>query len=259
MSRSTKMKQLEALMDIQVASTLMREESLVDVHPVDANYEKLGAKMAPLTKYSREFKAIQKYLDNGYDPSALGYTISLQNVFTVSMPNGTDDFEKFQDVRPRKLLWHGSRLCNYVGILNQGLRIAPPEAPMTGYLFGKGIYWADRVSKSAPFCHPTQQNPIGLLLLGDVVVGDPYKVKKPEFITQLPTGKHSTLALAKTIPDPTKDELGEDKVIVPCGPGISSGEKDVFLEDQEYFIYQKQCRIKYLLKVRFNFLQNTAQ
>jgi poly [ADP-ribose] polymerase len=36
------------------------------------------------------------------------------------------------------MLWHGSRLSNFVGILSQGLRIAPPEAPKTGYMFGKG-------------------------------------------------------------------------------------------------------------------------
>ena len=28
----------------------------------------------------------------------------------------------------------GSRLTNFVGILSQGLRIAPPEAPVTGYI-----------------------------------------------------------------------------------------------------------------------------
>jgi hypothetical protein len=31
----------------------------------------------------------------------------------------------------------------YTGILSQGLRIAPPEAPVTGYMFGKGVYFAD--------------------------------------------------------------------------------------------------------------------
>jgi len=36
------------------------------------------------------------------------------------------------------LLWHGSRTTNFAGILTQGLRIAPPEAPVTGYMFGKG-------------------------------------------------------------------------------------------------------------------------
>ena len=34
----------------------------------------------------------------------------------------------------RMLLWHGSQLTNWVGIISQGLRIAPPEAPVTGYM-----------------------------------------------------------------------------------------------------------------------------
>lgn len=33
----------------------------------------------------------------------------------------------------RFLLWHGSRMSNWGGILGKGLRIAPPEAPTTGY------------------------------------------------------------------------------------------------------------------------------
>ena len=41
------------------------------------------------------------------------------------------------------LLWHGSRTTNFAGILQQGLRIAPPEAPVNGYMFGKGVYFAD--------------------------------------------------------------------------------------------------------------------
>ena len=34
----------------------------------------------------------------------------------------------------RMLLWHGSRVTNFAGIMSQGLRIAPPEAPTTGYM-----------------------------------------------------------------------------------------------------------------------------
>lgn len=37
----------------------------------------------------------------------------------------------------RTLLWHGSRLSNWVGILSKGLRVAPPEAPVTGYMVGR--------------------------------------------------------------------------------------------------------------------------
>ena len=39
----------------------------------------------------------------------------------------------------RRLLWHGSRLTNWVGILSEGLKIAPPEAPVTGYMVGNKV------------------------------------------------------------------------------------------------------------------------
>ena len=48
-----------------------------------------------------------------------------------------------EKLKNRKLLFHGSRISNMCGILSQGLRIAPPEAPVTGYMFGKGVYFAD--------------------------------------------------------------------------------------------------------------------
>lgn len=54
----------------------------------------------------------------------------------------------------------------------QGLRIAPPEAPVTGYMFGKGVYFADMVSKSANYCHTSPLNPVGVLLLCEVALGD---------------------------------------------------------------------------------------
>jgi len=76
------------------------------------------------------------------------------------------------------LLWHGSRLSNYVGILSEGLRVAPPEAPSSGYMFGKGLYFADVCSKSAQYCHPTIENPEGILLLCEVALGNMYQVYK---------------------------------------------------------------------------------
>lgn len=99
------------------------------------------------------------------------------------------------------LLWHGSRLTNWAGILSQGnmflfsrsvycfllflgdfngmvkwttmrhqpgLRIAPPEAPVTGYMFGKGVYFADMFSKSANYCYANSGANDGVLLLCEV-------------------------------------------------------------------------------------------
>jgi len=64
----------------------------------------------------------------------------------------------------RRLLWHGSRATNFGGILSQGLRIAPPEAPVSGYMFGKGIYLAD-MSKCFLFPHIVTANRSTALLV----------------------------------------------------------------------------------------------
>ena len=80
--------------------------------------------------------------------------------------NKEQDNERYtKDIHNKQLLWHGSRLTNFVGILSQGLRIAPPEAPVTGYMFGKGVYFADMVSKSANYCCTSKMNNIGIMLL----------------------------------------------------------------------------------------------
>jgi len=211
-------------------------------------------RLVPLSKYSREYKTIERYVSNSYDPKALGYKIILEEALLVDRPE-EPDFSANKHIRPRKLLWHGSRLCNFVGILNQGLRIAPPEAPTSGYMFGKGLYFADRIQKSAPFCYPTLENPFGLLILADVVLGQPFILKKPEYINSLEPEYQSVQVLAKTIPDPSKEEYWEDKVIVPTGVGVPSNEKDIFLEDQEYIVYSKQAQIRVLVKVKFDFLK----
>jgi poly [ADP-ribose] polymerase len=81
-----------------------------------------------------------------------------------------------------KLLWHGSPTSNFIGILSQGLRIAPPEAPSTGCIqnccitmfiildmFGKGIYFADAWAKSAPYC---RSEGVSCMLLAQVALGE---------------------------------------------------------------------------------------
>ena len=52
-----------------------------------------------------------------------------------------------------------------MGILSQGLRIAPPEAPKSGYALGKGVYFADCVGKSINYCRAYKSKNIGILAL----------------------------------------------------------------------------------------------
>lgn len=59
---------------------------------------------------------------------------TVEDIFEVQREGETGRFDPWKANHNRQLLWHGSRLTNWVGILSQGLRIAPPEAPKTGYV-----------------------------------------------------------------------------------------------------------------------------
>lgn len=69
----------------------------------------------------------------------------------------------------RRLLWHGSGLQKFIGILSQGLRMNVFHAGTTA-MFGPGIYFADMAGKSISFCTGLHGG-MGLLLLCEVEVG----------------------------------------------------------------------------------------
>jgi poly [ADP-ribose] polymerase len=97
-------------------------------------------------------------------------------------------------------------------------------------------------------------------LLCDVALGSSYETKKPEYMEKPPPGKHSTYAQARFIPDPTSDEIGEERVIIPLGKPVESNLPNVFLEYPEYVVYNpSQVRIRYLLKVQFLFNKKSEQ
>lgn len=178
----TKLEMLDSLLEIETAYEIItdtRKDS--DVDPVDQHYEKLNTEITPLEKQSEEFETIEKYVKNTHAATHSYYTLEIEEVFKVSRKEEAARYKK--DLHNKMLLWHGSRLTNFAGILSQGLRIAPPEAPVTGYMFGKGIYFADMVSKSANYCYHSMSKNTGLILLSEVALGDTYV--NPNFIVYL--------------------------------------------------------------------------
>merc|ERR1712179_428968 len=138
------------MLEIEVAYKLLKDGADdKEKDPIDAHYENLSTDIQVLDKETEEFKIIEKYVANTHAETHNLYTLEIQDVFKVNRKNESKRFKPFKQLPNRKLLWHGSRVTNYAGILSQGLRIAPPEAPVTGYMFGKGVYFADMVSKSA--------------------------------------------------------------------------------------------------------------
>ncbi|KAM8832738.1 poly [ADP-ribose] polymerase 1 [Spinachia spinachia] len=249
-----KVQMLDNLLDIEVAYSLLRggaQDNESD--PIDINYEKLKTKIEVVDKTTEEAEIILQYVKNTHAATHNTYTLEVQEIFKIVREGERQRFSPFEELHNRQLLWHGSRATNYAGIMSQGLRIAPPEAPVTGYMFGKGVYFADMVSKSANYCHTSRSEPVGLLLLAEVALGNMHELKKASHITKLPKGKHSVKGLGRSAPDPSAS-VTLDGVQVPVGKGTNTNIDDTSLLYNEYIVYDvAQVNMKYLLKIKFNY------
>jgi len=259
-----KLDMLESLLEIEVAYNLLKssdneirqreKEGGQEKDPIDAHYEKLKTSIEVLDKETEEFKTLEKYVRNTHASTHTQYTLEIEDIFKIERKGEAKRFKPFKKMHNRQLLWHGSRTTNYAGILSQGLRIAPPEAPVTGYMFGKGVYFADMVSKSANYCATTRTNNTGLLLLCDVALGEMYERSQADYIEKLPVGKNSCKGVGKTAPDPA-DFAEMDGARVPLGKGQKNQGVDSALLYNEYIVYDvAQVQSKYLFKMKFNYV-----
>ncbi|KAF7591625.1 hypothetical protein BBP40_001264 [Aspergillus hancockii] len=257
---------LEALTDMEVANGIMKESKDADtVHQLDLQFQSLGMQeMTPLEHNSTEFTELEDYLCQSRGATHhLRYQVI--NIFRIERKGEGDRFtsSKYGELENsnRRLLWHGSRSTNFGGILSQGLRIAPPEAPVSGYMFGKGVYFADMSSKSANYCCSWISGGMGLLLLCDVELGDPMleldcsnynagEDAKKE-------GKLATLGRGSTVPAAWKDagcvNLELQGVEMPDVSASSKQLNHHSLLYNEYIVYDvAQIRQKYLFHVKMN-------
>ena len=139
---------LDTLTDMEVANQIMKttgdkEKDAESVNMLDKRFQELNMdEMTPLDHKSSEYKALADYLIKSSGTSH-GIRYRLEDIFRIDRAGERDRFakSKFAKIhkKDKRLLWHGSRTTNYGGILSQGLRIAPPEAPVNGYAFGKVI------------------------------------------------------------------------------------------------------------------------
>ncbi len=167
----SKIQLVEALMEIGDSVEIMQQETTHD--PLIGHYSSLRSDMAPLDRNSARFELLSKYMHEGHDASNFEFGVKVKDIFEIKRHDEHSDkhYGAFRELDNRKLLWHGSRLSNWGGILGKGLRIAPPEAPKTGYRLGKGIYLADTVSKSGSYCFTDKDRPVGVMMLAEAALG----------------------------------------------------------------------------------------
>ncbi|KAM7363583.1 poly-(ADP-ribose) polymerase [Cochliomyia hominivorax] len=249
---------LDSLLEIECAFNLLQtEDSKEDINPIDKHYEQLKTKLEPLDKNSEEFALLQKYVKNTHAATHKMYELEIIDIFKVARQGEARRYKPFKKLHNRRLLWHGSRLTNFAGILSHGLKIAPPEAPVTGYMFGKGIYFADMVSKSANYCCTSKQNSTGLMILSEVALGDMMECTSAKYVTKLPKDKHSCYGRGRTMPDPSESTIREDGVEIPLGKPITDDKLKSSLLYNEFIVYDiAQVNIQYLFRMNFKYNLN---
>ena len=267
---------VETLGNMQISNEILKDTEYPKdqqgnaTHRLDAQMRALGLRETiPLGRKSVEFSHLESYLNHAKDGYCLSSDTEIQNIYRISRSEEIDrwiaggyDAEgmKTKPVKDhRRLLWHGSRGCNFGGILSQGLRIAPPEAPANGKAFGKGIYLADRASKSAAYCDPWTSGQTGLLLLCETQLGDPAYVRRDHEYNAADSMRKKGLISTKMAENPANEPLKwmdagvanlelngtlmpDHQIKLPSASG----------NPNEYIVYDvAQIRIRYVFMLRW--------
>lgn len=142
----------------------------------------------------------------------------------------------------RMMLWHGTKVPYVSSILQNGLKL-----PQHRGLFGAGIYFADRVSKSVAYCDYSRTGH-GYLFLCDVLLD---KVYEANSLFSSSPSKQSVKGMGNHIPDPGWN-MKIDGCTWPLGRTIKTSGHPLDLN--EYVVYnQTQVQPKYLIKFEYSY------
>ena len=241
-----KVQLLTDLGQIAVTAKLLSQSS----NSPHTHYNMLKTEMVVVPSSDPRFKMVEKYMKDTHGPTHR-FKAKLRNLWCIEREGEHSEYtSKHKDNHNRMLLWHGSRFTNWVGILSKGLRIAPPEAPVTGYMFGKGIYFADMFSKSAQYATSFSGRGEGMLSLVEVALGKSGVRYRSDYVKSLPSDELSIHAKGKYQPKGFTSD--EDGLKIPQQWAHSDDSQLGSLLYNEYIVYtENQVRMKYLCQVDF--------
>lgn len=234
-----KIELLKILDDVEIMSKLLKR-SVGNTNKIEKQYISLNTDIVPVTD-GGEYKMLSDYMSKS---SGTHYKLKVANIYKISRPEEATKFKAWQGLHNRQLIWHGSGMANYVGILSTGLRINAGNVVKTGSMFGNGLYFANCSTKSAQYMRATD---VGIMLLCEVALGNCYERLNADYITKLPTGYHSTHGVGLNTPSQKGHITMSDGVIVPAGSLESRAGHTGSLQYDEFIVYdQSQVRIRYL-------------
>ncbi|CAD6240988.1 GSCOCG00009044001-RA-CDS [Cotesia congregata] len=252
-----KLDMLDELSEIYLADKIMNYRTGEICNVLDIYYSKLKTDIKELSVNAKEFEIIQQYIEKTHSFVHNKYEIEVKKIFVVNRAGEAQRFNnRTRGIGNRMLLWHGTAVTNISSILLKGLRVPKKSFSSTSHIFGRGIYFADVVSKSANFCRVKGQNSTVLLLLCEVALGSMEEKYEPDNNLVLPKKKHSVFARGQY--GPNCDDCTEISpgVKVPYGKLVEqklSEKSKLKLIHNEYVVYDPaQIKIKYLVQIKFN-------
>ena len=241
-----KVELLKILDDAEIMSRLIKRSSHLS-KKIESQYISLQSDIKPIPINSKLGRELSDYMQLS---SGHHYRLRIQEIYSLERHEERTRFLPWANFHNRQLLWHGSRLSNFVSIISSGLRINPGNVIRTGSMFGNGLYFANSSTKSAQYMYTSYTNGLGIMLLCEVALGTCYENYNANYITNLPSGMHSTHGVGQYTPDPKSYITREDGTIIPTGKLIKRQNFSGSLNYDEFIIYdQSQLRIKYLFIV----------
>ena len=179
---------------------------------IDQEYEALGCAIDWLEPGSPEFKKISAYV---IDSQVKSKKIQVRNVFRARRSVEHEQFA--ENIGNLRLLFHGSRIQNWVGILSRGILLPKIVVSMgihrtdAGWL-GHGIYFGDAACTSIAYASPGKKK-TSLLAIANVALGKMKDYHKITYgLSEPPAGFHSCHGVrARTL---VNSEFADDEYVV---------------------------------------------
>lgn len=250
---------LQDLSQIQVTGQIIKGLGGDTDHELSEIYHKLDCKIIPMDriKHEKHWKLIETYIKRTHCPTHY-FKPEILEMYQIRNARQNARYKAYLEQCPdlkknRMLLFHGSRLTNWLGILNKSLLLFPSNVVITGKMFGNGLYFASQSSKSMNYMGCNRSQPIGFLMICEVALGDQLKCTGSNYIrdhNNLPLHKHSTWGMGKTTTDRSQYVRNKNGVVIPCGKLVSSDVRGSLLYD-EFIVYrEEQVRPAFLIKIK---------
>lgn len=221
-------------------------------------YKNLCTEIVALEKTDEMYSLLENYVKQSKAPTHK-FNYKIIDMFEIARDNERDLYDKFnKKIDNRVLLFHGTRVCNMIGILQNGLVCDLSKlgivSVITGKMFGLGVYFANSVTKSIQYTAHDSSDNIACIFVAEVALGNQLVKKSADHkltVKNMPKGYNSTWGIGQS----TISQYDEynDGTSMPSGSIVKSPHNDASLLYDEFIVYNdEQINLRYIIRLQIN-------